>query len=271
MKKYLVLLLIAFVCFTSCEEDLIVYDTPNGFLQVAAETASVTENDPSDVVTTFLYGGSSNVSGITVNYTVTGDTSRFNLTPSTGSVEIPAGEFSASIVLTAIDNFASDGNEDVVITISDGSLPVGIGGEGNFSVSKTITIIDDDCPITINDWVGTYSVAEQFTAGVNSPLGLADFFGESYQLDAILAPGDTTGIKIAFSNSLGFNTYIADGTVMTFFTCSSTVGFDAGFPEVALFRVFEFETATYDEAGLSISAEGPLATFGPYIFTFTRM
>jgi hypothetical protein len=272
MKKYISIIVLALVALTSCEEDLLVYDTPAGFVQLSAESGSITEDTVDPIVTQVLLGSGTNESGVTVNFTVTSsDPSRFTVTPSTGSIDIPAGEFSADIALEVIDNVTADGDLDVVIELSSGnSLPIGIGGEGNFNTSRTITIIDNDCPVDINAFVGTFTVFENFTDGVNAPSGLNNFFGEIYQLELSLAPGDASGTKVVINNTPGFNEYIADGTVMTFLACSGTVLFDAGFPTVALFRTFEYDASSYDESIGEIQCTGPLATFGPYQMTFTR-
>ncbi|NER11744.1 hypothetical protein SAMN06265375_1057 [Muriicola jejuensis] len=272
MKKYISLIVLAFVALTSCEEDLLVYDTPDGFIQLSAESGSITEDAATSIVTQVLLGRGTNESGVTVSFSVTSsDPSRYVVSPSTGTIDIPAGEFSADIEITPIDNFAADGDLDVVIELSSGnSLPIGIGGEGGFNTTRTITIIDNDCPVDINAFVGTFTVFENFTAGVNSPNGLSDFFNESYQVELALAPGDTSGTKVVITNSVGFNEYIPDGTVMTFLACSGTVSFDAGFPRVGDFRTFAYTDSSYDEVAGVIQCTGPLATFGPYQFTFTR-
>lgn len=256
----------------ACEQDPIIFTTPEGFLQVAEESLSVTENSEDPVAITILYGNGTNPNGVTVNYTVTAaDPSRFTLTPSTGSITIPAGEFSADLILDPVDNFDVDGDAEVVITLStDSDVPVGIGGEGNFSTSTTITIIDNDCPIDIESFVGTYDVFENFTGGQNAPLGLADFFGESYQLEMTLAANDPTGTKLEVNNSAGFDVYINDGSILVFDTCNNQISFEGGFPTVALFRTFEYTGSSYSEENGVIQATGPLATFGPYQFTFTK-
>ena len=271
MKKYIFSLIAALGLLTSCEEDVIVFDTPDGFVQLSATTGTVTEDTTDPVITTVELGSGENESGVSVNFTVTSsDASRYVVEPASGTIDIPAGEFSADISLSVINNIIVDGDIDVTIEITGASVPIGIGGEENFRVSRVITIVDDDCPIDINAFVGTFDVFENFTDGVNAPLGLADFFGEAYQLELSLAPNDPSGTKVVINNSPGFNEYIADGTVMSFLTCNGEVIFDAGFPTVALFRTFEYTDSSYDESIGEVQCTGPLATFGPYQFTLTR-
>lgn len=259
--------------FAACSKNVQpIFDTPNGFIQFASSTASITENSSDLMVTTVLFGGESNETGITVKYTVTSsDPSRYTLTPSSGTIDIPAGEFSTDIVLKPIDNFDVDGNVDVLIELTTASSkPIGVAGENIEFAKKAITIIDNDCPIDINSWVGTYTVFENFTSGGNAPSGLNNFFGESYQVELSLLPGDITGTKVVINNSVGFNTYFIDGSVMSFDTCNKKISFDAGFPVVGLFRTFEFTDSSYNESKFEIVATGPLANFGPYQFTLTK-
>lgn len=271
--------LLASLCLfiVACEEDVNPTFTPEGgFVQLATDGVGVTanttllENAPSPSITTIILDSpKSNDVVIELNVT-SSDNSRFDIVSGT-SLTIPAGEVSANLVIQPIDNFLTDGDVEILVELSqNNSLDLGVAGDGNFSVSRTISLLDDDCPISINDWVGTYTVFENFTGGVNAPSGLNNFFSEIYQIELSLDPTDVTGTKVIINNSPGFNEYIADGTVMSFLTCSSEVAFDAGFPTVALFRVFEFEATSYNESDFVIQATGPLSTFGPYQFTFTK-
>lgn len=275
MKYFKYLLVVALVAvFSSCEEDIVVYDNPTGYIQFATEddgTVNELTEDPS--VTSVILGTESNPNGVDVNFTVTSsDPSRYTVSPSNGVLTIPAGEFSGDIIITPVDNFDVDGDVEITITLEESSdLPVGIGGENNFFNVRTVNLVDNDCPIDINAFVGTYSVSENFTAGVNSPLGLSDFFGESYQVELALVPNDITGTKVVITNSTGFDTYFDDGVVMSFLTCNGEVSFDAGFPRVALFRTFAYTASSYSEDDLVITATGPLATFGAYQFTLTKL
>lgn len=273
MKRLFYITLISLGLFVSCEEDLIVYDTETGFIQFSSTSSSIEEaalGGPS--VTTVLLGSGENTGGVTVNFTVTAaDPSRFTVEPASGSLTIPAGEFSADIVITPIDNVLVDGNMDIVLELTSGSsVPVGIGGEGQQAVSKTITLIDDDCPVDINAFTGTFDVDEVFTSGVNEGLTLSGAFGESYQLELTAQPGDATGTKVVITNSPGFDQYIPDGTVMTLQACPGTVAFDPNPLNIALFADMTIETAVFNEGQSKVTADGPLGGFGPYQFVLTK-
>lgn len=277
MKKLIKLFALSLVlAFVSCEESQnITLDIGEGFVQFESASSSIQENSTDPISITVLYGGSiaSNTNGINVNFTLEGaDASRFTITPAGGTVQIPAGEVSATINVLPIDNVIVDGDSSFSIVLSpDGDKPVGLAGQGINSSSFDLTIVDNDCPIDIDGFVGTYTVSENFTAGNNAPSGLSDFFTETYQIELTLAPSDPSGTKLILNNSAGFNKYIPDGTVLAFDTCNGKITFD-GKPEVevGLFRTFVYTASRYDETDFVIGATGPLATFGEYQFTFTK-
>ena len=159
---------------------------------------------------------------------------------------------------------------DVVLTgTSSPTITAGLAGE-TFKVAQRVVINP-----SISQFVGSYSVFENFTGGGNAPFGLNNFFGESYQIDLALDATDTTASKAVITNSAGFDWYFIDGVEVTF-GLDGSLFFDdgnstAGYPVVALFRIFEFETSSYDYGTGVLSAQGPLDTFGPYQFTLTPM
>lgn len=275
MKKIKIFsfLLSAMLMLVSCQEE----EKPNlgrdtQWLQFGEETYSVAENSPEPLVVTVYYGAENNPDGVTVNYTVSSESpDRFELLQE-GSVQIPAGEFSADILVEPINNFETDGDAEIVLELSsDSEVPVGIAGEGVYNASTLITVIDDDCPIDIESFVGTYSVSEQFTSGTNSGLKLSSAFGERYQVELALLPGDVTGTKMVITNSSGFNTYFANGTVITFNTCTQTITFDGGNPAIANFARLAYTSSSYDENTLQVTASGPLGNYGPYQFLLTKI
>lgn len=273
-KLYSLILLCVMGLLNSCgEADLVEVDLNSiggGFLQVTQEQGSISEGETDGTTINILFGGTENANGIEVKYTVTSDTPDRFEDPNNGVVSIPAGEFSTQILIKPIDNLSTDGDATVVVTINDdNAFPAGLLGGVN-NRAKTITIIDDDCPISINDWVGTYSVDENFTSGANSPRGLNDFFGESYQLELALDPNDTSGTKLVITNSAGFNTYINNGTILSFDTCGNNVAFDGNNSVfIALFETFTFTESSYNEETFTIKCEGPYR--GEYQFTLQKI
>jgi len=262
-------LILTFVITFSCDED-IPGSIGGQFIQLAdASDSSISENSSDSVIIEVILGQPQS-SDITVNFEVTGDASRYSVSPAS-SLVIPQGETSGTIEFSPTDNFESDGEATIVLALlASSDLPIGIGGTPN-AVSKSITIDDDDCPITIEDWVGTYSVAEVFTSGANEGLTLSGAFGEVYQIELALAPNDPTGTQVVVANSAGFDTYITDGIVMTFLTCSSSVSFDTG---VLTLRGgwgdHELENSPYNEGAFTITGNGPVGNFGPYEWVWTK-
>lgn len=275
MKKISILSFLAAALFmVSCQD----VETPDlgvdeQWLQFGEGSYDVPENAPNPLVVKVYYAADNNPDGVSIDYTVTSsDPDRYEMSPMTGTVTIPAGEFSADILIDPVDNFTADGDAEIVLELaSDSGIPVGIAGEGMFNQSTTITIIDDDCPVDIASFVGTWSVEEQFTAGVNAPNGLSDFFDESYQVEIAQVPGDETGTKLVITNSTGFDPYFVNGTVITLRTCTETISFDDGNPRLALFATLNVTATSYDAETLAITASGPLATFGAYQFLLTKI
>ena len=169
---------------------------------------------------------------------------------------------------------------DVVLTgTSSGMITAGLGGE--FPVSQRIIINP-----SLEGFIGTFTVAEMFTAGPNSPSGLSDFFGESYQLELDRVVGDATGSRFVVSTTTGFDFYLVDGVVIVF-DVNGTFSFEDGLPVdvdddgvetieedgfafVGGFRNFEYVTSMYDYENVVLQADGPLSTFGEYQFIFTK-
>lgn len=268
------ILFLSVIAFTACEENEDpTIDFGEGFVQLSATSGTLSEDNGAPIVTKVLLGNDgTNPNGVTVNFTVTSsDDSRFTVTPSSGTIEIPAGEFSADILIEPVDNVVADGDVEIVLELSTSSdLPVGIAGEGVVAVTRTITLVDDDCPVDSNAFVGTFTVEEVFTSGTNEGLALASAFGENYQIELTPQPGDISGTRFILNNSAGFDTYIANGTVITLLTCSGTVSFGAETVNIALFADMTIESATYDEGAGTITVDGPLGNFGPYQFKLTR-
>jgi len=154
MKKYIYILFASLGLLTSCEEDLVIYDAGDGFISNEVAAASTAE-DGDPISTTISLGTGSNESGVSVNFDVvieSGDASRFNITPSNGVLEIPAGEFSGEIVVEPIDNIDADGNVVIRVELSESNaLPVGTAGLGLERTTTVFTITDNDCPTEISE------------------------------------------------------------------------------------------------------------------------
>lgn len=299
INKYYLQLLLVIAFTTSCNKDEIVAGYKDAY--VSFERSSVTIQE-STVVSSAAkldtrVGVQSNITIVrsnlkeaqVVTFTISGkfktssafatagdDASSTYFVSATGtngnySIEIPAGQPSASFFIRSNDDLFSSGDKIITMEITGaGSLPIGRGAS---QVNKTLvlTIADDDCPIAIANWVGVYTVKEVFsTPGTNAGLTLAGAFGESYQVELALDPSDGTGTKVLLKNSAGFDTYFVENTVLSFVTCTKTVRFDAGNPNLAGFAVFTPTVTSYNEASFEIKASGPLGNFGQYEFSLKK-
>lgn len=190
MKKYLIICLISIVGFFSCEEDPIIFDTPEGFVQLASSSASIAEDATDPIVLTVQLGDGSNPNGVNVDFSVTSsDNSRFTVTPSDGTLTIPAGEFTGEIIITPIDNLDVDGNLDVTVELLESSdVPIGIAGEGNFRTTFTASIIDNDCPTELS----TSYTGRVFAFGAEAP-----------SFNVTLVPIDGTDNQFSFTTLWG--------------------------------------------------------------------
>jgi|GEM_PF-1240072 len=132
---------------TSCDSDDndVRYENTN-FIQMADSSPTTIVENSSGSIELVVLLASERSEDVTVSFEAEGDASRFQLSPTGGTVTIPAGETSATIEFLPIDNDDIDGDTTVTVSFSNGSgIPVGIGGTAN-GRSKAITIIDDNLP-----------------------------------------------------------------------------------------------------------------------------
>tara|TARA_B100000989_G_scaffold40947_1_gene25954 strand:- start:4180 stop:4974 length:795 start_codon:yes stop_codon:yes gene_type:complete len=141
--KYLTLLFATFF-FISCEEEIAIYDPAIPYAQFLSTSSESMTEASSTLSLVVGLGAGSNADGFTTNFTVTSsDDTRFTISPSDGTLYFGPGIFETSIDITPIDNTDIDGDATIEISLSAND---GVGGEGNFNISRSITVIDDDCP-----------------------------------------------------------------------------------------------------------------------------
>ncbi|MFD1062092.1 hypothetical protein ACFQ1Q_02445 [Winogradskyella litorisediminis] len=205
MKKILksILCVAVIASLSSCDNEQIIYDNAT-FVQISGSPSiSTTENSGETLSVTAILG-EPQATDITVNFDVTGDASRYTLTPGP-SVTIPAGQTSGSLSFSPIDDDDINGDVDIVFTLSSSNtLPIGIGGEGANAVSKTITIVDDNVPC--NDY--TFSITTD-TYGDETFWEIIDASGNVVESD-----GDGTAYPnsgIASNTTTDYNFTLSDG------------------------------------------------------------
>jgi hypothetical protein len=82
---------------------------------------------------------------------------------SPSAITIKAGEAFAFITLTAVNNEDVDGDKKITLSLestSDASFNLGYPGSSAKNKKLDLYIIDDDCPLKIDDFVGTLKVKE---------------------------------------------------------------------------------------------------------------
>lgn len=276
MKKIIIpFLLVLTLVFQSCDETQSpIYDgsEPLQTLAYFAESSAqiaIEVTNPSGV-----YNGRVNVSSmsasdrtVVVSIVTASTTATSNQYSFSTSVTIPANSWGGDLVITGLQDGLDTFGVDLVLQIDS------ITDDNSVISGSTLTVeIIQTCPFTIANYVGTFAVSEGFTSGVNAPNGLSFFFSEVYQVELALDPSDTTGQSLILTNSAGFNEYIPDGTVITLDEADTKeVIFGAGDPLLAGFRNYAYTGSSYDTCKLDIQCTGPLATFGPYQFTLTKI
>jgi hypothetical protein len=108
---------------------------------VAASDANASETGPDAGAFTFTRTGST-ASALVVQYTIGGTaTNGADYAPLSGSVTIPAGQASAIVAVSPVDDPDAEASETVVVTVSPGAAYV-VGSAS----SATVTIADNDLP-----------------------------------------------------------------------------------------------------------------------------
>jgi hypothetical protein len=138
------------------------------FVIFQTDASTTSEDEAAPVTIAVLRGARDATAALTVDYTVssrltsTGASAdnQFTITDK-GKVTIPAGAHQADIALTPVDNTVRDGDKEILITltsVSDAAVNVGYPGPAAASKTHAVTIQDDDCPLVLEDFVGSYDV-----------------------------------------------------------------------------------------------------------------
>ncbi len=192
-------------------------------------TLSVSEDVGSLVIPVSISKPSS--TDVTINLRFTNGTAQsgvhFN-TPT--SVVIPAGQISTNLTIAIVDdtnlNATRSFNLDIA-SVSDTTYGVGISDEGSYS--KTISIINNDCPTKFTYWVGNLSV-EDVGYGSTPGTGAANSSGDC---DILVVNNDLPGVAgnaVAGSLNTLYNVFFtptnadgSEGTVVVTSTLSAKV------------------------------------------------
>lgn len=131
------------------------------WIQFGAASYNGNEGDGTIMVPIQL-AADSNPDDLTVNFTVTSDDdTKYTITPSDGVITIPEGEFEAFIEITPIDNASTNDNLDINLSLENNpTYSLGLVGQGLELNTTTVTILDDDCPLDLTEFYGTYAAKE---------------------------------------------------------------------------------------------------------------
>ncbi len=208
---------------------------------------------------------------VTVNFTYTNDTAEsgvhFN---GSSSVVIPAGEISTDLTISIIDDDDLNATRSFTLdiaSVSDASYSVGIFDEGSYS--KTISIINNDCPTKFTNWVGSLSV-EDVGYGSTPGTGSANSSGDC---DILVVNNDLPGVAgnaVAGSLNTLYNVFFtptnadgSEGTVVVTSTLSAKVvsggvTYDAKYSGTGTYSTVTGEVVMSYEL-LAVRADGSVA------------
>lgn len=172
------------------------------WIQFGAKSYSGNEGDGKIMVPIQL-ASIDNPDDLSVQFTFeSSDNTKFNVVPADGNVTIPKGEFEAFVEITPVDN--SDVNENLSIKLSlveNDKYKLGLAGEGLEQNSTTVTILDDDCPLDITQFYGTYLANEDgYCDGCYEVVVSAGPVPNTLTLSNLYETGGTTIIELDNSN-----------------------------------------------------------------------
>ena len=170
-------------------------------------TFSFSFSTPTAGSTTFDYTLNTGTATFNTDYTVTlsGGATPATLTTATGTITVPASTNTITATITPIDDATNEGNETVILTISNPS-----GGYVLGSSSASISITDDDIPSTplhtiqgtgSNATAGSFAV-EAIVTGIYPTLSPAGFYIQEEDADVDADPNTSEGIFVVSATSV---------------------------------------------------------------------
>lgn len=163
MKKYISLLFVTLLAFTSCEEDLVVFDSETGQTLAQFSQSSATLATPEA-------GASATVKVLVSTSTETERTIVVEVDPSStatadqyalSNLVIPAGSFEGSFVISSNFNaLPEQGSSNLVLNLKD------VTNSNNIAIENGVLTVEffRKCPIVLADFVGTWSGTGQWNS-----------------------------------------------------------------------------------------------------------
>jgi hypothetical protein len=281
MTKHFLVLFLPLAFFSSCEEEVVVYDGED-FVHVENLSYNIDEESVEPLNITIYRTSGTGTETVTFDIDasfpegIIDNPSDFYSVQPQGSLTFVDGEYEKDIVIFPVSNFVNTGvlQLEITLTGTDGTSTIGFPGESSAFSSTSVLISDDDCPFNTEGFIGSYSI-EEFIPAANT--GLAAAFGQSYQIDLAVDASDASGTGFILTNSAGSDPYLADGTTVKFSPCTGTVSFSS--LSVAGWGTITDEKFVYDEDNFTISAAGDGiilrnsdgGDFGVYELVFTKL
>jgi len=269
MKKYITLLVVALVAFTSCEEDILIFDNENGqtyvkFAQTSLDLPIIFDSSADIEIPVQVTTISSTDRTVSVGVINGGDdaasASQFNVG---GSVTIPANSYEGMLSFTGIDDGIEIGEtKTVTLEITD------IAGASDANIETLPLVINmfQVCPVDEDFFIGDYELtttAVGIFGSVIFPQGVVTITQGESSADARVFNAQVYPDLGAFAN-IDFNFTLVCGTVVvaggqetgvgcgsstTLGSRSITGGYTAGDDSVLIIDLAD------DEGGASCGAE----------------
>jgi hypothetical protein len=162
---YIFCLLLLGSVFQACKETEPILFKTSDFVRFEEPTSSGLESEEIEI--RVIRSTRDMSSDETISYTVsskyvnTGANANATFTiPNQGQIVIPAGEVEKSITVVTLNDATNDGDREITLTLdfSSSSLTLGYPGEASRQKSHKITVFEDDCPLDLDQFTGTYSV-----------------------------------------------------------------------------------------------------------------
>jgi len=163
MKKIFSIFALAALFLTSCSD----VEEPNlglknQWLQFDKADYAISEAAGTTVKIPVLLAGNSNANGLDVKFNVASNSpTAYTISPSNGVLRIEPGKFVAYIEVTPINNDLIESDVVLDFSFGDNAVSIGLAGENRENKTTKLTIIEDDCPFDVNEFVGTYQALEE--------------------------------------------------------------------------------------------------------------
>lgn len=141
-------------------------------------TATIVESSSDSIVINVVHTKLVPKTG-SVTYTISGGTQGVDFDITTPlTLNYSDSTYTQTIVFKPVDNFDASGNKEITLTlVSAVNGNVGLPGDSSHNKIFVITINDDDCPWTIEDFASTsYTVNEEYPDGstyAGNPISVA--------------------------------------------------------------------------------------------------